>query len=167
MRITLIVAMTRDRLIGRGGGLPWHVPEDLKHFKQATMGRAIVMGRRTYDSVGKPLPGRRNIVVTRNPAVVKVGVAPPAAETTLDVVDSLDGALDLCRQRGEDVVCIVGGAQIYEEALPRADEMIVTYIDEPGVTGDTYFPAWNDAEWRAEPYPHEGSLEIVRYSRVR
>src|SRR5262245_6728863 len=136
MLIKLVVAMTADGLIGRGGGLPWHEPADLKHFKTTTMGHAIIMGRRTYDSIGKPLPGRRNIVISRREA-------PPGVEG----VPSLAAALELCRTHGEHIAFIIGGAMVFADALPLADELIVTWIDQPGLTGDTYFPQWNRDDW--------------------
>ncbi len=159
MQTIIIVAMTPDRLIGKGGALPWHEPEDLKHFKQTTMGHAIIMGRKTFDSIKRPLPGRRNIVITRGK---EVGAA---HSTTLDVVHSLDEAIELCRSRGEEKAFIVGGAQIYEQALSIADEMIITFIEKPGLTGDTYFPQWPAADWEAIPETREGPLHIVRYHR--
>ena len=163
MQTIIIVAMTPDRLIGMGGALPWHEPEDLKHFKQTTMGHAVIMGRKTFDSIKRPLPGRRNIVITRNADFS--ATAPANSDTSLDVVHSLDAALELCRQRSEEKAFIVGGAQIYEQALPLVDEMIVTYIDRPGLTGDTYFPEWRAEDWEVSPYPESGLLRILRYRR--
>ncbi|HKQ48884.1 MAG TPA: dihydrofolate reductase [Phycisphaerae bacterium] len=165
MQTIIIVAMTPDRLIGKGGALPWHEPEDLKHFKRTTMGHAVIMGRKTYDSIGRPLPGRRNIVITRNVETPKSQKVKSEDGTSLDVVHSLDEALELCRQRGEETAFIAGGAQIYEQALPVADEMIVTWIQQPGLTGDTYFPAWREEDWEALPEPAAGGLKIVRYRR--
>lgn len=161
MQTIIIVAMTTDRLIGQGGALPWHEPEDLKHFKLTTMGHAVIMGRKTFESISRPLPGRRNIVVTRNAAYALP--SPPDATTSLDVVHSLDAALELCRRRGEEKAFIVGGAQIYAQALPLTDEMIVTIIDRPGLTGDTYFPEWRKEDWDASPDSAAAPLKIVRY----
>ena len=134
--VTLIVAMTPERVIGRDGDLPWHLPADLKHFKAVTMGKPIVMGRKTYESIGKPLPGRHNVVVTRNTQWRAEGVT---------AVTSVDAALAVCA--GADEVMIVGGAQIYAAALPRVTRMHITVVDEP-VAGDTVFPeiVWRD--WR-------------------
>lgn len=175
MQTIILVAMTPDRLIGKGGALPWHEPEDLKHFKRTTTGHAVIMGRKTFDSIKRPLPGRRNIVITRNPslalpahdAAAKVGAAGetrPTTTTSLDVVHSLDEALELCRKRNEAKAFIVGGAQIYEMALAIADEMIVTYIQQTGLTGDTYFPPWRAEDWEELP-ADAGTLKIVRYRR--
>lgn len=166
MNTIIIVAMTPDRLIGKGGALPWHEPEDLKHFKRTTMGHAVIMGRKTFDSIGRPLPGRRNIVVTRNVEASKHRKVETVEGTSLDVVDSLDSALELCRRRGEETAFIVGGAQIYALALPLADEMIVTWIEQSGLTGDTWFPAWREEDWEASSQPAAAPLKIVRYRRL-
>lgn len=173
MQTIIIVAMTPDRLIGKGGALPWHDPEDLKHFKRTTMGHAVIMGRKTFDSIGRPLPGRRNIVVTRNVEALERNVEKSKSQkvktedaTSLDVVHSLGNALELCRRRGEDKVFIVGGAQIYEQALPIADEMVVTWIQQPRLTGDTYFPAWREEDWEVSAESALGAHKIVRYRRL-
>lgn len=147
--------MTQDGLIGRNGGLPWHEPADLKHFKSVTMGHAIIMGRRTYDSIGKPLPGRRNIVISSRET-------PPG----VDGVKSLSAALDLCRTRGEAIAFVIGGARVFADALPLVDEMIVTWIDQPGLTGDTYFPEWNRDEWtEGESSVLSPTARVVNYVR--
>ena len=134
--LTLIVARARNGVIGRSGGLPWRLPEDLAFFKRTTMGHPIVMGRRTWESIGRPLPGRRSIVVSRQP-----GFDAPGAE----VAASLDDALALCADYDE--VFVIGGAQLYGEALPRAQRLIVTEIDAD-FDGDTRFPAPDPAQWR-------------------
>jgi dihydrofolate reductase len=193
MQIIIIVAMTADRVIGRAGRLPWHEPEDVKHFKRTTVGHAVIMGRKTFESIGKPLPDRRNIVVTRDrgyaerlqssanrlvestSATVPAGVCAPLqpagdarpTTTTLDVVHSLDDAIELCRRRCEDTAFVIGGAQIYEQALPIADEMIVTMIDRPGLTGDAYFPQWNPAEWQPGRQHSAPGMQFVTYHRIR
>ncbi len=155
MQMKLIVAMTPDGLIGRNDGLPWHEPADLKHFKSVTTGHAIIMGRRTYDSIGKPLPGRRNIVITRREAPVGV-----------DGVTSLAAALDLCRSRNESIAFIIGGAMVFADAVPIVDEMVVTWIEQPGVTGETYFPKWNRDDWIAgESTPLSPTARVVHYCR--
>jgi dihydrofolate reductase len=160
MKIILIVAMTADRLIGKDGQIPWHEPEDLKFFKQVTTGHAIIMGRKTFDSIGRALPGRRNIVITKN-AEWK---AP--SSVVIDVVHSLDAALGLCRERKEQKAFIVGGAQIFALALPLADEMLVTFVDRADLTGDTFFPEWNPADWIEEESRMSGSLRFVHYRRA-
>jgi dihydrofolate reductase len=135
-RITIIAAMARNRAIGRDGGLPWRLPGELQHFKQITMGHAIVMGRRTWQSIGRPLPGRQNIVVTRSPSFRAEGCA---------VAASLEQAVALAR--GAEVM-IIGGGQLYAEALEHTDRMILTIVDcEPAA--DTWFPPWRELDWRA------------------
>jgi dihydrofolate reductase len=133
--ITLIAAMGKNRAIGLDGRMPWHIPAELQHFKQATMHKAILMGRKTWQSIGRPLPGRQNIVISRNPNFVATGA---------DVTDSLKGALSASNS---DEVMIIGGGQLYELALPIAKRMILTLIDiEP--EADTWFPEWNAGDWQ-------------------
>ena len=161
--ITLVAAMTEDRVIGRDNALPWHLPSDLKHFKRVTLGKPVIMGRRTWESVGAPLPGRRTIVVSRQPDYRATGA---------EVVPSLDAALRLVA--GESEACIVGGAALYEEALPRAHRMELTHIHARGVDGDTYFPAWDPAEWTvvaSEDHPadarHAWPMTFRTWERIR
>jgi len=127
--LALIVAVARNGVIGKDGGLPWHVSEDLKHFKKTTHGHAVIMGRKTHDSIGRPLPKRRNIVVTRQPGTLFPGC---------EAAHSLDEAIALARTT-DDCPFIIGGASLYEEALPLATELHLTTIDED-VDGDAYFP---------------------------
>jgi dihydrofolate reductase len=138
MTLALIVAMGRDGTIGDNGKIPWHIREDLQRFKRLTMGHPIIMGRRTYDSIGKPLPGRTNIVLTQNPHFA----APPEVLR----FGSLDAALEYCRQRTEDLVFVIGGSKVYEAALPIADRLFVTEVHN-AICGDTKFPAYNRNEW--------------------
>lgn len=191
MKVLIIVAMTPDGIIGNAGGLPWHEPEDLRHFKRTTTGHAVIMGRKTFDSIRRPLPGRRNIVISRsrlttprptddeaqNPEAgtaagardeqrVREGAACPRTPgTALDFVASLEAALDLCRARGERDVFIAGGAQIYALALPVAEEMIVSWIDRPGIAGDTRFPEWRREEWLECGHERVGELIVARFRR--
>jgi dihydrofolate reductase len=134
-RVTLILARARNGVIGAKGGLPWHLPEDLAFFKRTTMGHPIVMGRRTWESIGRPLPGRRSIVVTRDRSFAATGA---------EVVHSLDEAIALCA--GVDEIFVIGGAQLYAEALPRADRLLLTEIAAE-FDGDTYLPAPSPATW--------------------
>jgi dihydrofolate reductase len=127
--LALIVAVARNGVIGNDGTLPWHISEDLKHFKETTSGHAIIMGRKTHDSIGRPLPKRRNIVVTRQSHPLF-----PGCETA----NSLNDAIALARTT-DDCPFVIGGASLYEEALPIATELHLTTIDED-VDGDTYFP---------------------------
>jgi dihydrofolate reductase len=136
MRISLIVAMDRNGVIGAGGRLPWRLPADLRRFKAITMGKPIVMGRRTHESIGRPLPGRENIVLTRDRDFHAPGCT---------VLNSLEAVLDHCR-RAEEVM-IMGGAELYRQLLPRADRVHLTEV-HADLAGDTCFPPWNREGWR-------------------
>lgn len=133
--LTLVVARARNGTIGRNNTLPWRLPEDLAHFKRTTLGAPIIMGRKTWDSIGRPLPGRRNIVVSRNTALKLEGA---------EVAGSLEAAQLLCI--GAEQVFLIGGAQLYAEAMPSADRLVVTEIDAD-VEGDAFFPAIDRAQW--------------------
>jgi dihydrofolate reductase len=158
--ITLIAAMGKNRAIGLDGRMPWHIPAELQHFKQATMHKAILMGRKTWQSIGRPLPGRQNIVISRNPNFVATGA---------DVTDSLKGALSASNS---DEVMIIGGGQLYELALPIAKRMVLTLIDiEP--EADTWFPEWNAGDWQqtsercfAVDDDNKLAYRIVEFERV-
>jgi dihydrofolate reductase len=140
MLISLIVAMDQNRAIGRGGGIPWRLSADLQHFKRLTMGHHLIQGRRTWDSIGRPLPGREMIVVTRQPGYrVPAGVA---------VAPSLDAALKIARARGETEAFIGGGAALYAEALPLADRIHLTRVDASIQGADTFFPEFDETEWQ-------------------
>lgn len=134
MHIALIWAMARNGVIGRDNKLPWYLPEDLKYFKRVTTGKPVIMGRKTYDSIGRPLPNRTNIVVTRDANLTLEGVK---------VVTSLDDALDIARAESVisdvDEVIVMGGAEIYAQALPHADRLYVTLVHAE-VEGDAVFP---------------------------
>jgi dihydrofolate reductase len=134
-RVTLILARARNGVIGAKGGLPWHLPEDLAFFKRTTMGHPIVMGRKTWESIGRPLPGRRSIVVTRDRNFAAAGA---------EVVHSLDEAVALCSD--SDEIFVIGGAQLYAEALPLADRLLLTEI-HADFEGDTMLPALSMREW--------------------
>jgi dihydrofolate reductase len=133
--------MARNRVIGRNDALPWYLPEDLKYFKQVTMGKPIIMGRKTWESIGRPLPGRTNIVITRDPEFDAEGVK---------VVNSLEAAITLAEHvtviDGGDEAVVMGGAQIYEMALPMADRLYMTQVHAE-VDGDTCFPEFELASW--------------------
>jgi len=134
-KITLIAAMGRNREIGLDGHMPWHLPAELQHFKQTTMGKAMLMGRKTWQAIGRPLPGRQNIVITRNPDF--------QAEDA-DVCTSLAAAVDISQS---PEIMVIGGGQLYALALPLAQRMVLTLVDiEP--EADTWFPAWHDQQWR-------------------
>lgn len=145
-RLTLVAAYARNRVIGDRGGIPWHIPEDFAHFKATTVGGVLVMGRATYDSIGRPLPGRTTIVVTRNPRWSADGVL---------VAHSLQEALGLAAaQPGQTYV--VGGTQLYEQALPLATHQVLTEVDL-APEGDAYYPEFDLDEWvEARREPRDG-----------
>ncbi|RZK63085.1 MAG: dihydrofolate reductase [Hymenobacter sp.] len=141
--VSLIVAAAENGVIGRQGQLPWSLPADLKHFKNLTLGHPIVMGRRTFDSIGRPLPGRTNIVLTGHPGW-------PAPEGIL-VAHSLAEALALAAtQPGGDDICVIGGGEIYRQALPGAAVVHLTEVHTTVPDGDAFFPALSPTEWREE-----------------
>lgn len=134
--LALIVARARNGVIGAAGALPWRLPEDLKHFRRVTTGHAIVMGRKTYDSIGRPLPERRNIVVSRQAGLTIAGC---------EVARSLSDALALARATDAEPI-VIGGAELYREALPLATRLYLTEVHvEPA--GDAYFPTLDETQW--------------------
>lgn len=149
--LALIAALARRRVIGRAGALPWHAPEDLKRFKALTLGHALVMGRRTHLSIGRPLPGRRNLVVTRQPG---------AAFTGCEVFGSLESALAAARDT-DPLPFVIGGGELYAAALPRATHLFLTLLDLDVPDGDTFFPAWDEAAWREVKREVAGELTFV------
>lgn len=142
MRLAIIVAQAENRTIGINNKLPWHLPEDLKYFKQVTMAKPIIMGRKTYESIGRPLPGRTNIVISRDSSYQREGIR---------VVHSLEAACDLaesiCVIEGQDEAMVIGGSQIYAEALATCDRLYLTQVHAE-VEGDAQFPAFDESEWR-------------------
>jgi len=160
MTVTLVVAIGANGVIGIDGGLPWRLPEDLAHFKQLTMGHPLVMGRATYESIGRPLPGRTTIVLTRDPDWAAEGV-----EVAPTIEDAINRALEI-----DDEVFVVGGAQVYAEALAAGvvDLMCVTRV-AASPDGDTRFPQIDWMQWReVGRIPHGGdpSFDIVTYQRA-
>ena len=133
--ISFVVAMTPDRVIGRDNRLPWHIPADLAHFKRLTIGKPVVMGRRTFDSIGRPLPQRHNIVVTQDRSYVAEGCT-----ITHSIEDALSAAGDVTE------IAVIGGAQIFEELLPRADILHITYVHAE-IDSDTFFPPMSPDDW--------------------
>ncbi len=146
MRIALMAALAENRVIGRNNALPWHLPGDLKYFKAVTLGKPVLMGRKTWDSLGRPLPGRTNIVITR-----QADFLPAGAAENVKVAASLDAALaiarDVAQRDGADECVVIGGAEIYALALPRCDRLYLTEVHAV-VEGDAYFPAFDTAPWQ-------------------
>ena len=135
-KISIIVAMSNNNVIGINNTLPWHIPQDLKRFKSLTMGNPIVMGRKTFDSIGRPLPGRKNIVITRNEDSIIEGV---------EIVNSINSLLALIKD--EEHVFVIGGEQIYKIFLDHATHLYVTEVDSD-VVGDAHFPKLSTSQWK-------------------
>jgi len=151
MKVVIIAAIADNGVIGAAGKIPWHISDDLKRFKSLTLGHPVVMGRKTYDSLGKPLPGRRNIVLTRGPSIPGV-----------ECFAGLDAALAACRT---ETVFIIGGAELYQQALPLADTLMLTHVHRQ-VTGDTHFPDFDRKQWHEvarEDYP---DCSFVEYQQT-
>lgn len=138
MKISIVVAVAENGVIGAKNRLPWHLPADLARFKKITTGHHIIMGRKTHESIGKVLPGRVNIIITRNPNYKSKGAI---------IVNSLEKALSKAEKSGEEEAFIIGGVQIFEEALPLADRIYMTKI-KAKFPGDTYFPEFQKSEWK-------------------
>ena len=142
MKLCVIAAVADNGVIGADGGLPWRLSGDLRRFKELTLGRPVVMGRKTFASIGRPLPGRPNIVVTRDG-----GFAADGVHVALDIDDALSRARDLAAAADVDEVFVIGGAAIYEATLGRADRLYLTRVHAE-VAGDTHFPDFDVADWR-------------------
>lgn len=171
VKLSLIVALAQNHVIGIDNKLPWYLPNDLKYFKQVTMGKTIIMGRKTYESIGKPLPGRTNIIITR-----QADYRPPNANDSVRVVASLEAAKELAASlaliNGQNEALIIGGAEIYTQALPLVDRMYLTEV-HADVGGDAYFPAFDRSQWQAvarEDFSAEGGnpydYSFVVYERA-
>ncbi len=160
MKLSLIVAMADNNVIGIDNRLPWHLPEDLKHFKSVTMGKPMIMGRKTFESIGRPLPGRRNLVITRDRSWSANGV-----EVFHAPLDAIAALVDV------DEAMVIGGAQIYRDMLPSADRLYVTEVSL-SIGGDTFFPELELQNWREvsrEEHPAEGAqpaFAFVTYDRI-
>jgi dihydrofolate reductase len=160
--IALIAALDRNGVIGRENRLPWRLPDDLQRFKALTIGRTVVMGRKTYESIGRPLPGRRNVVVTHQPEYRVAGAT---------VMHGLDEALGVAA--GDEVVFVAGGGSLYAQALPLADRLYLTEVETAVAGGDTFFPAIDPARWRLverKGHPaddrHAFAFSYATYERV-
>lgn len=153
-RVFLVAAVAANGIIGANGQLPWHIPEELKHFKKLTLGRPVIMGRRTWESLKRPLPLRENIVVTRRPGYEAPGAA---------VAGSLEAALALCI--GEPVAFVIGGTQLFKESLPIAAGMVLTEIQRD-YEGDTWFPPWDRSQWRESQREAHTAADGTRFDFV-
>ena len=162
MIVSLIAAMAENRVIGRGGALPWHLPKDLQHFKRITLDHTVIMGRKTFEEIKTPLSNRRNVVISRNPSFRPGGAT---------VVPDLDEALALGSTERE--VLVIGGGEIFRLALPRADRLYLTVVHAQ-VEGDTYFPAFDSDAWVLDEEErheadekHQFAFTFRQYSRIR
>ncbi|WP_304985855.1 dihydrofolate reductase [Coxiella-like endosymbiont] len=159
MLITLVAAMDKNRLIGQRNQLPWHLPADLAHFKSVTLGKPIIMGRKTFESIEKPLPLRHNIVISRQPSLRIEGCK---------IFSSVDEALNALADESE--VMIIGGGRLFKETLPKAHKMILTII-EHSFEGDIYFPLWNADKWivvsKIKHGPNENNLYAFSFLELR
>lgn len=154
----MIAALAKKQVIGKNNLMPWHMPADLAHFKRVTLGKPVLMGRKTFESIGRPLPGRRNLVISRNPDYQAEGI---------EVVGSVEAALALLACSSVEELMVIGGGHLYAEMLPSADCLYLTRIDL-AVEGDTRFPAFDDGQWQRvdceshpadEKNPHPYSFE--------
>lgn len=152
--IYLIAAMTKEGVIGKGNQLPWNIPAELKHFRKSTQGSTVIMGRRTFESIGRPLPNRHNIVLSP-PDLVVSGV---------DVVKSIDQALDVAYGYGKDIF-VIGGAQVYAQFLPLVDCLYISYI-KYAYEGDVFFPSCDWYKWKEVERVDHNEFEFVVYRRV-
>jgi len=151
MIISLIAALDKNNLIGAGNGLPWHLPAEFKHFKEVTMGKPIIMGRKTFESIGKPLPGRKNIVISRQGFTAN-GVTPAS---------SIDAALQIVNDAPE--VMIIGGANLYQQTIVKAERLYLTHVDAE-CSGDAWFPEFNSNDWKIVSEIHYEADEKNNYN---
>lgn len=164
LSLILVAALDRKRGIGRGNAMPWHLPDDFRHFKALTLGRPILMGRRTAQSLGRALPGRLNLVLTRSGQVPFDG---------MQAVTSLDEAMAAAAMQGGDTLCVIGGGEVYALTLPLAEVLQLTHVDTVVEGADAFFPAWEPAQWRevsrerhAADARHAHAFDFVEYHRT-
>ena len=164
MHVSLIAALDRNRGIGKGNDLPWRLPDDLKRFKALTLGKPILMGRKTAESLGRALPGRANLVLTRSGRVPFEGMR---------AVASVDEALAIAPDGGAMELCVIGGAEIYALTFPRADKLYLTHVDTVVAEADAFFPEFDVSQWKAvgreshaADNKHAFPFEFVDYARL-
>ena len=163
MAVSLIAALDRNRAIGRDNDLPWRLPDDLKRFKALTLGKPVLMGRKTAQSLGRALPGRRNLVLTRSAQVPFEG---------MDAVASIDEALQAATDGGAGELCVIGGGEVYAQCLPMATRLHLTHVDTEVDGADAFFPEFDRSQWRvvareqhAADVKHAFAFEFVDYLR--
>lgn len=157
-RVAFVVAVAKNGVIGVRGRMPWRISDDLKWFKEVTIGKPIIMGRKTFESIGKPLPGRRNIVVTRSDAFSHPGVV-----RAKDVSEALRLAEGFAQEDGADEICVIGGGEIYAQAFDSADRIYLTRVNA-APAGDACFPPFDESAWRVKPVGGCGKGERNEYS---
>lgn len=151
--ITLIAALTKDHIIGKENTLIWNIPEDMKHFRKVTSGNVVVMGRKTFDSIGRPLPNRVNIVVSSSLKNI-LGI---------EICSDLKSAIEKAKTFGKEIY-VIGGASIYEQALPFADRMLLSWVKKE-YDGDAYFPKFEEKDWKMEEKKEFTDFELKTYRR--
>ena len=156
--IIVIAALAQNNVIGNAGDIPWRISEDFQHFKKTTMGFPIIMGRKSFESLGKPLKGRENIVITHNKDLIY-------DFDNVKIVHSLDDALDYCKSQKCEKAFITGGGEIYRQSISIADEMIISHM-KFDATGDVSFPEINSSEWEVNSKEDHEEFEIVNYTRA-
>lgn len=163
--LVLVAALDRNRAIGRGNAMPWHLPDDFRHFKAVTVGKPILMGRKTAESLGRALPGRRNLVLTRSGQVPFAG---------MEAVAGVEDALALAWADAAEWLCVIGGGEVYAQCLPLATRMHLTHVDTVVEGADAFFPSFDASQWRvtsrdahAADERHRFAFEFVEYERVR
>ena len=155
MIISAIVAVSKDGVIGRDNQIPWYLPEDLKYFKKVTLGHPVIMGRKSFVSIGRPLPKRTNIIVTRDPFYIVSGCI---------VVNTLEEALEWALKEGEDEIFIIGGGEIFEQSISYWDKLYLTEVDLYVPDGDVFFPEINPEEWALLSEEHHDADEKNEYT---
>ncbi|WP_158854747.1 dihydrofolate reductase [Halorhabdus sp. CUG00001] len=166
-QLVILAAVAENGVIGSDGEIPWYYPEDLAHFKETTMGKPVIMGRRTYESIAErldgPLPGRTNIVLSRS------GFVPddtgPDEDTSVRIAADIDTAIDVAAETGSNVAYVAGGTTVYEQFLPVADRMLITEVPETPA-GDAYFPEWEQEAWTVRDRRRTEELAFVTYERA-
>jgi len=144
MQLAIVVAQSKNRVIGVNNDLPWRLPKDLAYFKSVTLGKPIIMGRKTFESIGRPLPGRTNIVISRN-----ASFAPEGIEVVASLTQAVELAKEVCARDGVDEAMIIGGAQVYSQAIEMADALYITQVDAE-IEGDAFFPEVDYSAYRIE-----------------
>jgi len=160
LKISIIVAIAKNGVIGKSNGeMPWHVKEEFQHFKRTTFGHPVIMGRKTFETLGKPLKGRQNIIVTRNQSY-------SVDFTEVLIMHSLDEAVEFCRKKSEKQIFIIGGGEIYRQAISLADEMIISVM-KFDAEGEVKFPQFSKNLWKVVSTEDHEQFEILRYERIK